>query len=173
MADNSKDVAAIVDLFEDSDWEELHIELDGLHLFLSRRSDAQLSTIGAAQAAPAPAAAPTTAQAAPAAPAAAPAAAAPAAEPAPAADASGDIPSNWVAVTAPNLGTFYRSPKPGSPAFVEIGQQVTEDTEICLLEVMKLFTAVKAGVAGKVVKICVEDAEMVEHGQPLFYIEQG
>jgi acetyl-CoA carboxylase biotin carboxyl carrier protein len=100
---------------------------------------------------------------------AAPAASAPAAS-APAADS---IPANWVAVTAPNLGTFYRAPKPGAAPFVEIGQQVTEDTEICLLEVMKLFTAVKAGVSGKVVQVCVNDADMVEHGQPLFYVEKA
>ncbi len=165
MSDNSKDVVAIVDLFEQSDWDELHIELDGLHLFLSRRADAQLTSgIGGGLAA-----APAAAAAAPAAPVAAPAASAPAAS-APAADS---IPANWVAVTAPNLGTFYRAPKPGAAPFVEIGQQVTEDTEICLLEVMKLFTAVKAGVSGKVVQVCVNDADMVEHGQPLFYVEKA
>ncbi|WP_324741455.1 acetyl-CoA carboxylase biotin carboxyl carrier protein [Tsuneonella sp. CC-YZS046] len=169
MSDNSKDVVAIVDLFEQSDWDELHIELDGLHLFLSRRADAQLTSgIGGGLAA-APAAVAAPAAAAPAAPAAAPAASAPAAS-APAADS---IPANWVAVTAPNLGTFYRAPKPGAAPFVEIGQQVTEDTEICLLEVMKLFTAVKAGVSGKVVQVCVNDADMVEHGQPLFYVEKA
>ncbi|MCB2045927.1 MAG: acetyl-CoA carboxylase biotin carboxyl carrier protein [Novosphingobium sp.] len=171
MSDNSKDVMAIVDLFEQSDWDELHIELDGLHLFLSRNADARLSSgLGGAPAVAAPAAAaapaPAVAAAAPAAPAATPMASA---EPA----SGGAIPANWVAVTAPNLGTFYRSPKPGAAPFVEIGQVVTENTEICLLEVMKLFTAVQAGVAGKVVQVCVNDADMVEHGQPLFYVEKA
>lgn len=169
MSDNSKDVVAIVDLFEQSDWDELHIELDGLHLFLSRRADAQLTSGIGGGLASAPAAVAAPAAAAPAAPAAAPAASAPAAS-APAPDS---IPANWVAVTAPNLGTFYRAPKPGAAPFVEIGQQVTEDTEICLLEVMKLFTAVKAGVSGKVMQVCVNDADMVEHGQPLFYVEKA
>ena len=73
---------------------------------------------------------------------------------------------------APNLGTFYRSPKPGSPPFVELGQQVAADTEICLLEVMKLFTSVNAGVAGTIMKVCAVDAELVEGDQVLFYIEQ-
>lgn len=169
MSDNSKDVMAIVDLFEQSDWDELHIELDGLHLFLSRNADARLSSgLGGAPAVAAPAAAPApaVAAAAPAAPAVTPMASA---EPV----SGGAIPANWVAVTAPNLGTFYRSPKPGTAPFVEIGQMVTEDTEICLLEVMKLFTAVQAGVAGKVVQVCVNDADMVEHGQPLFYVEKA
>jgi len=172
VSDNSKDVIAIVDLFEQSDWDELHIELDGLHLFLSRKADARLTSGPAA----APAAVSTAAPvAAPAPAAAAPAQAAPAvpaAPPAPTTDSEA-IPDTWVAVTAPNLGTFYRAPKPGAAPFVEIGQDVTPESEICLLEVMKLFTSVTAGVAGKVVKVCVEDAEMVEHDQPLFYIEQA
>lgn len=163
MSVKSADIAAIVDLFEASDWDELHIELDGLHLFLSTRPDAQLAGANmiAAPAAMAPA------RAAPAAPVAAPAGAK-----APAADA-GPIPETWVPVTAPNLGTFYRSPKPGAAPFVEIGQSVDADTEICLLEVMKLFTAVKAGVKGIVRRVCVQDADMVEFGQLLFYVEKA
>lgn len=99
------------------------------------------------------------------------------AKPAPAAQrastpaSSGAIDSSWAAVTAPNLGTFYRSPKPGSPAFVEVGQKVTVGTELCLIEVMKLFTSVRAEVAGTVRHIAAADAELVEGGQPLLYIE--
>ena len=76
-----------------------------------------------------------------------------------------------MAITAPNLGTFYRAPKPGAAPFVELGQSVDADTEICLLEVMKLFTTVKAGAKGIVREICVGDSEMVEFGQTLFLIE--
>ncbi len=172
MSDNSKDVMAIVDLFEQSDWDEMHIELDGLHLFLSRKADARLTSgplAAPAPVVPSPSAAPASPPAQPAS-----ASAAPPPESAATASAAGDtIPDNWVAVSAPNLGTFYRAPKPGAAPFVEIGQDVSPESEICLLEVMKLFTSVTAGVAGKVVKVCVEDAEMVEHGQPLFYIEQA
>jgi len=83
-----------------------------------------------------------------------------------------DTPSaEWHAVVAPNLGTFYRSPKPGSPPFVEIGQRVAANTEICLIEVMKLFTSVKAGVAGTIRRIDATDADLVEGGQTLFHIE--
>lgn len=77
----------------------------------------------------------------------------------------------WTAVIAPNLGTFYRSPKPGSPAFVEVGQSISAGTEICLIEVMKLFTSVRSEVAGIVRHIAAEDAQLVEGGQPLIYIE--
>ena len=78
---------------------------------------------------------------------------------------------SWTPVTASNLGTFYRSPKPGAAPFVDVGQRVEADTEICLLEVMKLFTSVKAGIAGTVRQISATDAELVEGGQVLFYIE--
>lgn len=77
----------------------------------------------------------------------------------------------WTAVIAPNLGTFYRSPKPGSPAFVEVGQTIAAGTEVCLIEVMKLFTSVRTAVAGIVRHIAAEDAQLVEGGQPLIYIE--
>lgn len=77
----------------------------------------------------------------------------------------------WTAVIAPNLGTFYRSPKPGSPPFVEVGQKVSADAELCLIEVMKLFTSVRTEIAGAVRHIAAADAQLVEGGQPLIYIE--
>ncbi|MCB1748539.1 MAG: acetyl-CoA carboxylase, biotin carboxyl carrier protein, partial [Gammaproteobacteria bacterium] len=81
------------------------------------------------------------------------------------------IPAGMVAVRAPNLGTFYRSPKPGAPPYVEVGQKVSADTEVCLIEVMKLFTPVKAGVDGTVREICASDAQMVEYEQVLVIVE--
>lgn len=78
------------------------------------------------------------------------------------------IPDGAVVIAAPNLGTFYRAPKPGADPYVEIGGRVTVGDDICLIEVMKLFTAVKAEQAGKIVAILVEDGAMVEAGQPLF-----
>ena len=76
-----------------------------------------------------------------------------------------------VPITAPNLGTFYRAPKPGVAPYVEVGQQIGEATEVCLIEVMKLFTPVRAGISGRIAKACVEDGEMVEFGAPLFLVE--
>ena len=76
-----------------------------------------------------------------------------------------------LAVRAPMLGTFYRAPAPGEPPFVEVGDKVGADDTVCLMEVMKLFNSVKAGVAGTVVKIPVENGSMVEHGQTLVLIE--
>ena len=152
------DIRTLIGLFEDSAWDELHLEMGDLELFLAR--DPKASLPGAQQAA-VPAASPETP-----APAAAPTAAG-----APAGVAAVGVPEGMVALRAPNLGTFYRAPRPGAPPYIEIGQEVEPDTEVCLIEVMKLFTPVRAGMKGIVRQVCVEDAELVEFDQPLFYIE--
>lgn len=74
------------------------------------------------------------------------------------------------AIKAPMLGTVYRRPSPDAPHYVEIGSFVKEDDTVCLIEVMKVFTAVKAGVRGYVSDVLVETNDMVEYGQPLFII---
>lgn len=81
------------------------------------------------------------------------------------------VPEGLVPVVAPTLGIFYRSPKPGAPPFVEQEELVKETDTICIIEVMKLFNHIKAGVKGRVVRVCAEDATMVEHGQVIFLIE--
>lgn len=91
----------------------------------------------------------------------------------PAADPAGELPPGGVIITAPNIGTFYRSPKPGSAPYVEVGDTITEGDELCLIEVMKLFTALKSDKAGRIHSILVEDGLMVEGGQPLFVVVQG
>ena len=81
------------------------------------------------------------------------------------------VPDGMVAIRAPNLGTFYKAPKPGSPPYILAGQDVSTETEVCLIEVMKLFTPVRAGMAGVVREICVQDGEMVEFNQVLMIVE--
>lgn len=73
-------------------------------------------------------------------------------------------------IAAPILGTFYRRPSPGAPEYVEIGSNVTENDTVCLLEVMKVFNSVKAGVNGTITKVCVESGAFVEYGQTLFWV---
>lgn len=74
-------------------------------------------------------------------------------------------------IKASMIGIFYKRPEPGAAPFVEIGSHVEENTTVCLLEVMKVFTAVKAGVRGYIREICAESGDLVEYGQPLFWVE--
>ncbi|HNY25815.1 MAG TPA: acetyl-CoA carboxylase biotin carboxyl carrier protein [Candidatus Sumerlaeota bacterium] len=74
-------------------------------------------------------------------------------------------------VKSPMVGTFYRSPAPGAPTYVEVGSTVSEDSVLCIVEAMKLMNEIKAEVRGKIIKILVKNGEPVEYGQPLFLIE--
>jgi acetyl-CoA carboxylase biotin carboxyl carrier protein len=68
------------------------------------------------------------------------------------------------------LGVFYRAPAPGEKPFVEVGQHVRADDTVCLIEVMKLFNSIRAGVDGEVVEILVENGGLVEFDQALIFI---
>lgn len=96
--------------------------------------------------------------------ASAPAAAAPAPQPPALATAAEHV------VSAPFVGVFYRRPSPDQPPFVEVGDRVKADDTVCLIEVMKLFNSIRAGVDGVVTAIEVEDATLVEYGQVLMRI---
>ena len=78
-----------------------------------------------------------------------------------------------IIVRAPYMGTFYRAPKPGAPIFVEVGSQVTPETELCLVEVMKLFTAIRAPMVGRIHAVLAVDGQMVEADQALFELIPG
>ncbi|MEA3493175.1 MAG: acetyl-CoA carboxylase biotin carboxyl carrier protein [Candidatus Margulisiibacteriota bacterium] len=78
-----------------------------------------------------------------------------------------------VAITSPMVGTFYRSPSPESPSFVNNGDDVDAGTVICIIEAMKLFNEIEAEVRGKVVKILVENGQPVEYGQKLMLIKKA
>lgn len=112
--------------------------------------------------------APEATFAAPAAPA--PAAAAPAPAPAAPSEAPAAAPSG-ITIDAPTVGTFYSSPTPEEPAFVQVGSTVQPDTTVCIIEAMKVFNQIPAEKAGKIVEILVENGDPVEFGQPLFRIE--
>jgi acetyl-CoA carboxylase biotin carboxyl carrier protein len=75
------------------------------------------------------------------------------------------------AIVAPMLGTFYRSPAPGEPPFVEVGSAVEPDTIVCIIEVMKMMNSVHAGFAGTIAEVYVANGEPVEYGAPLFRVE--
>jgi len=81
------------------------------------------------------------------------------------------IPEGMVPITAPLLGTFYVAPEPGAPPFVKVGQQITEDTTVGLIEVMKVFNSVRATVGGTIVEVVAQNGQFVEFGQALFIVK--
>ncbi|MSW87034.1 MAG: acetyl-CoA carboxylase biotin carboxyl carrier protein [Actinobacteria bacterium] len=155
---------ALISAFQSSDWDEMSLQYGDTRLDLTRNGHPPVGRQNAPVAA------------APAAPVAAPVAAsapvAPAAPAAPSGPTSVAHPDGHK-VTSPSLGLFWRSPQPGAPAFVEVGQQVDAEDTVCIVEVMKLMNHVKAGVSGKVVAILVDNGAMVEFGQTLVVIEPG
>jgi acetyl-CoA carboxylase biotin carboxyl carrier protein len=88
--------------------------------------------------------------------------------PSPTADADAD---GIVTIEAPMLGTFYRAEAPGAAPFVDVGTRVDAGSTVCLIEVMKMMSSIAAGVAGTIVEVCADNAQLVEHGQPLFRVK--
>jgi len=78
---------------------------------------------------------------------------------------------NFVTIKSPMIGTFYRRSGPDKPAFAEVGDEVTPGKVVCIIEAMKLFNEIESEIAGKIVKVLVEDASPVEYDQPLFLVE--
>ena len=79
--------------------------------------------------------------------------------------------SKYLTITSPIIGTFYRKPAPDKPNFVNVGDEVQNESIVCIVEAMKLFNEIEAEVSGKIVKVLVEDASPVEFGQPLFLVD--
>jgi acetyl-CoA carboxylase biotin carboxyl carrier protein len=79
--------------------------------------------------------------------------------------------SKYVEIKSPMVGTFYVSPSPDKPAFVNIGDDVAAGKTVCMIEAMKLFNEIESEVSGKIVKILVDDASPVEYDQPLFLVD--
>jgi acetyl-CoA carboxylase biotin carboxyl carrier protein len=153
MTLTAKDVAEITRLLEESQFEELQLEHEGLKLTLRRSTGAPPA---ARVTAPVVKAADTPPPAAP-----------PASSPAP---ASGRALED---VAAPLLGTFYRAPKPGADPYVAVGSVVQEDTIVGIIEVMKLMNTVRAGAVGTVAEILALDGALVEYGQVLLRVARG
>jgi acetyl-CoA carboxylase biotin carboxyl carrier protein len=110
-----------------------------------------------------------------AAPMAAPVAAAPAvaaSAPAPAADSPAEAAAPvGVTINSPTVGTFYSSPTPEDPSFVNVGDQVSATTIVCIVEAMKVFNQIPADVSGKIIEVLAKNGDAVEFGQPLFRVE--
>ena len=103
--------------------------------------------------------------------------AAPAARPAPApttggsAEAPAKDDANVAVIKSPMVGTFFASSSPESPAFVKVGDHISRESTVCIIEAMKVFNEIPAEVSGKVVAVLVENGAPVEYGQPLFKVD--
>jgi len=148
----AKDVAEIMRLLDQSTFDSLSIEIDGVKINLQRGS-----------------AAPVRQPAAPSAPAKS--------QPQSARQAQRKIQPPYepglAEVASPLLGIFYRAPKPGEPPFIEVGAKVDEDTVVGIIEVMKLMNSVRAGVKGKVAEILAENGALVEYDEVLLRVRPG
>jgi acetyl-CoA carboxylase biotin carboxyl carrier protein len=154
------DVLQILKLIDESTFDYFQLEVGELKITVSKGDPIPLPG-SSAIASPAP-------SAARAAPAAAPVSQPQATKPAPKAAA---IPEGMVPVTAPLLGTFYVAPEPGAPPFTHVGATITEDTTVGLIEVMKVFNSVRAGVKGVVTEVVAQNGQFVEHGETLFLVK--
>jgi acetyl-CoA carboxylase biotin carboxyl carrier protein len=148
------DIAQIVALLKDSDYDDIELEWDDIHLRITRRS--QLQTQEAVPQSP-PTSPPIPA----------------AVSPQPSHASPQRPPDGIVEVRSTLMGTAYRAAKPGDPPFVDVGSIVAASDTLCLIEVMKVFTAIKAQQAGVVERILVNDGELVEYNQVIFWIRHS
>lgn len=79
--------------------------------------------------------------------------------------------SNLITIKSPMIGTFYKTPSPDKPAFVQVGDEIKPGKVLCIVEAMKLFNEIESEVSGRIVKVLVENASPVEYDQPLFLVE--
>jgi len=146
-----KDIKALIDLMKKNDLSVFKMENEGFKITLKKGTDYQpVVTL----AAPASAAAPATSL--------------------PGATASAPIPSAAPAgkeITSPMVGTFYRSPAPDAAPFVDVGDTVTEDTVVCIVEAMKVMNEIKAEIRGVITEVAAEAGKPVQYGQALFRVK--
>jgi len=157
-----KDVIRIMELVEKTDTDELHLEMGDLKLTIRKGVAAEsMPSMPAVERTSMPVARDVPA----------PAPGLEKADQGAAPDMFEDRTDGVLTIKAPMLGTFYKAPKPGAAPFVEVGQIVDKEDTVCVIEVMKLFSTITAGVQGRIVKVLVEDSQMVEFNQPLFLVE--
>ncbi|HEY2711280.1 MAG TPA: acetyl-CoA carboxylase biotin carboxyl carrier protein [Chthoniobacterales bacterium] len=155
-----KDIKAIIDLMKKNDLSVFEMEKDGFRLKLQKGATAQTIIT-------APATAPIAAMPAPV-PAASGAQAPAAPVPSPATQPTESAAAKEI--ISPMVGTFYRSPSPESPSFVEVGKEVNEDTVVCIIEAMKVMNEIKAEVSGVITEVVAENGKPVQFGQALFKV---
>ena len=143
-----KEIKEIIALMRKNDLSEFKLEREGFKIALKRGADFQpVITTTAVPVAPVAAAATAV--------------------------SAGDAPKDEDSlreITSPMVGTFYGSASPDSPAYVSVGQEVTEDTVVCIIEAMKVMNEIKAEVRGVIAEVVAENGKPVQYGQALFKV---
>ena len=156
-----KQIQDLIRFVSKSGVNEVSIEQENFKITIKTNQEPTYVTATLPAAAPAP-------QAIAAAPAASTTAEAPAA---PAAAAPAADTSKYITVKSPMIGTFYRSASPEKPFFVNVGDEISTGSVLCIIEAMKLFNEIESEVSGRIVKVLVDNASPVEYDQPLFLVE--
>lgn len=159
-----QEIREIIKLVDQSSIGKFTYEADGTKITLKKGDGQSVGAPVAQTVTEAPVAAPVAAPA----PAPAPVAAAPAKEET-VAEATED--ASLHKVTSPMVGTFYAASSPEADPYVKVGDKVTPEDIVCIVEAMKLFNEIEAEVTGEIVEILVEDGQLVEYGQPLFLVK--
>ena len=161
---NIKDIENLIKFVQKSGVNEVSIEQKDFKITIKTQHQKELNGVHASV--PVPAAIPVTQiPAAPSAPVSIPQAAAPA-TPSKASDES-----KYITIKSPMIGTFYRTPSPDKPVFVNVGDEIKPGKVLCIIEAMKLFNEIESEVTGKIVKVLVDNATPVEYDQPLFLVD--
>jgi len=150
----TKEIQKLLDFIANSGLDEVNIETSELKVSVKRHSGSTFVPAPQMIAAPVQAA---------------PQLAAPAPVAAPAAPKAEE--NNYITIKSPMIGTFYRTPNPEKPPFVEVGDEITKGQPVCIIEAMKLFNEIESEISGRIVKILVENMTPVEFDQPLFLVE--
>ncbi len=155
----AKEIQDLIDFISKSGLDEVNIETEEFKIKVKKNSEVKTQMVQAAAPAPQPVAAQAPA---------------PANTP-PASEKQKDTGSaeegNYLTIKSPMIGTFYRTPNPESPNFVNVGDSVKAGDTVCIVEAMKLFNEIESDVTGKIVKILVDNASPVEYDQPLFLVD--
>ncbi len=147
-----KDIKAVIDLMKKNDLSVFEMEKDGFKLKLQKGAGEQTVFTAPPPAAAMPAS--TTSAA-----------------PLPATTAAAERSAALRDIVSPMVGTFYRAASPESPAFVDVGKEVTEETVVCIIEAMKVMNEIKAEAKGVIAEVVAESGKPVQFGQVLFRVK--
>ena len=154
-----KQIQELVKLINKTNIGEITIEEEGVKITVKQKKDPVQHIIAGGQSGPMYSSAPPPPQNTP------------VASPPPQATVETPKSDNYITIKSPMIGTFYRSPTPDKPSFVNIGDEVAPGKVVCIIEAMKLFNEIESEVKGKIVKVLADDASPVEYDQPLFLVD--